>query len=243
MQRLTLALMLIFSAPAILISTELSRECVSGGTLVAPDGRPLRGATFFVDLYGVPDMRDNEAKYREYFRSIFDAHDLNCVRIGPWMGVWQYDINGNEQHRAEYLYAIDTVVDWCEQSGVYAIVNLHTQHNTEVDLEKAKAFWSVIAPRYKDRSHVIYEPSNEPEPESSLKHMPAIHAHVKSLDPATHQIMYSHVAATQLKVDELHAATMDVDFTNASIGFHCYDNVLMNTIQWDLDEYRPSLLS
>ncbi len=212
---------------------ELPRVSIQDETLVAADGRPLRGATFFVDFYGVADMREHEAKYHDYFRSIFEQHDLNCLRIAPWMGVWQYDLAGNETHRSEYLYVFDKVVDWCEESGLYAIVNLHTQYKTSVELDKAKAFWSVVAPRYKDRSHVIYELSNEPEPESSLKHMPAIFSHVKSLAPDTHQILYSHVAATQLKVDDLRRDTTDVDFTNASIGFHCYDNDLLNTTQWD----------
>ncbi len=233
MYKFLLPVLLFLNLVICVSADELPRVKVADGTLVAPDGRPLRGASFFMDLYGVEDMRENEEKYREYFQSIFEPHDLNCVRIGAWMGDWKYDIAGDEKHRTEYLYVIDKAVDWCEDSGVYAIVNLHIRYKTTVELQKAKAFWSVIAPRYKDRKHVIYELTNEPEPKSSLQHTPAIYAHVKSLAPQTHQILYSHVAATQLKVDELKSATKDVDFTNASVGFHCYDNVLMNTIQWD----------
>ena len=213
---------------------EPARVRVADGTLVSSDGKVLRGTTFFVDMYGVPDMRENETKYHEYFNSVFKKHpDLNCVRVGPWMGDWKYDVAGNEQHREEYLYAIDTLVDWCAENGVYAIVNLHIQYNTKVDSEKAKAFWSLIAPRYKDRTHVVYELLNEPEPKTSLAVSNQIYQHVKSLAPETHQILFSHVAATQLTIDGLAKATEGVDFKNASIGFHCYDNVLLNTKQWD----------
>jgi hypothetical protein len=212
---------------------EPTRVKVTNGTLTTPDGDPLRGATFFVDLGGVSDMRENEAKYHQYFKSIFQDHKLNCVRICPWMGVWKYDLAGNEQHRRDYLYAIDRVVKWSAGSGVYAVVNLHTQYNTKVDLTKAKAFWSVLAPRYKDSTHVIYDLTNEPEPTSSLAVVAELHKFVKSQAPDAHQILFSHVAATQLKPDELKTVTSGVDFSNASIGFHCYDNVLLNTVQWD----------
>ena len=213
---------------------EPSRVKVADGTLVSADSNALRGTTFFVDLYGVPDMREHEAKYHDYFNSIFKEHpELNCVRIGPWMGNWKYDLAGNEQHRTEYLYVIDKLVDWCAENDVYAIVNLHIQYKTTVDLEKAKGFWSLIAPRYKDRTHVVYELLNEPEPKSSLALSNQIYQHVKSLAPKTHQILFSHVAATQLTIEGLAEATEGVDFKNASIGFHCYDNVLLNTKQWD----------
>ena len=68
---------------------EPARVRVADGTLVSSDGKVLRGTTFFVDMYGVPDLRENETKYHEYFNSVFKKHpDLNCVRVGPWMGVW-----------------------------------------------------------------------------------------------------------------------------------------------------------
>ena len=213
---------------------EPARVKVTDGTLVSADGKVLRGATFFVDLYGVPDMREQETQYHEYFNSIFKTHPaLNCVRISPWMGKWKYDVAGNEQHRKDYLYAIDTLVDWCAENGIYAIVNLHIEYNTNVELEKANAFWSLIAPRYKDRTHVVYELLNEPEPKTSLAVSTQIYQHVKSLAPKTHQIVFSHVAATQLTIEALAKATKGIDFQNASIGFHCYDSVLLNTKQWD----------
>ena len=55
---------LLFLNLAICVSAdELPRVKIADGTLVAPDGRPLRGAALFVDIYGVPDMRENEEKY------------------------------------------------------------------------------------------------------------------------------------------------------------------------------------
>lgn len=202
-------------------------------TLVTPDGERLRGTTFFVDLWDVPDMRANEDEYRAYFESIFDEYGLNCVRICPWIGKWQYDLAGNEHHRTEYLSMIDTVVEWCRRSGVYAIVNLHIEYNTPVELEKAKAAWNVLAPRYKDQPHVIYELVNEPEPESSLAVMSELYQHVRGIAPETHLILFSHVAATQYEEGAFEAACEGIDFGNASVGFHCYDSVLSSTKQWD----------
>lgn len=217
------------------------RVTVQGQTLCTSDGEPLRGTTFFVDLWDVPDMRANEAKYRAYFESIFEEYNLNCVRICPWIGRWQYDLAGNEHHRTEYLYMIDTVVRWCAENNVYAIVNLHIEYNTPVEIAKAKAAWDVLAPRYKDQAHVVYELVNEPEPKSSLTVMSELHEHVRAIAPNTHLILFSHVAATQFSEESIEAAFAGIDFANASVGFHCYDSVLASTQQWDRsDELRAA---
>ena len=209
------------------------RVVIREGTLYAASGEMLRGTTFFLDVYDVADMRKNEAEYKEYFASIFDQSGLNCVRICPWFGRWQYDIATNEHHQAEYLYVLDKVVKWCAENGAYAIVNLHIEYNTPVDVAKAKAAWNVLGPRYRDQPHVIYELVNEPEPASSLAGMSDLFRHVRRIAPETHLILFSHVAATQLTEEKLRIASEGIDYTNASVGFHCYDSVLQSTVQWD----------
>ncbi len=94
-------------------------------------------------------MRENEKLYHEYFLSIFAERELNCVRLCPWIGKWEYDIVGNEHHRSELLWALDKYVEWSAEAGIYAIVNFHIQWMTVVDAAKAKAAWDILAPRYR----------------------------------------------------------------------------------------------
>ncbi len=116
------------------LNAELPRVVVADGTLKTPDGQTLRGAPFFMDVYGVTDMRENETLYHNYFQHVCKRPEVNCIRINPWIGRWQFDIVNNEHHRTELLHMLDTVVDWCGRYDIYAIVNLHIEYSTPVDL-------------------------------------------------------------------------------------------------------------
>jgi len=68
---------------------------------------------------------------------------------------------GIERYAAEY---VDPIVNHCAEQGVYVIVDHHLIEGYQTDAvdRKMRAFWNVMAPRYADRSHVIYEIFNEP---------------------------------------------------------------------------------
>lgn len=61
---------------------------------------------------------------------------------------------------------LDGAVERCRRNGVYCIVDYHRhrQNNwTDPDLdEEVRLFWDTVAPRYADRSHVLYEMFKEP---------------------------------------------------------------------------------
>lgn len=69
---------------------------------------------------------------------------------------------------------LDPVIQRCGKRGVYAIVDFHRDFpgihwgdveddtvNTDLRAE-AQLFWDVVAPRYADKSHVLFEVYNEP---------------------------------------------------------------------------------
>ncbi|GAB3040588.1 hypothetical protein GCM10025298_32510 [Natronobiforma cellulositropha] len=82
-----------------------------------------------------------------------------------------------EAELLEYLEThLDPVIEQCRQRGVYAIVDFH-RHWTGGDgwtgdwddpqyqdalFEEVDMFWDIVAPRYADQSHVLYEVYNEP---------------------------------------------------------------------------------
>jgi len=166
-----------------------------------------------------------------------------------------------EGHKTDILYLIDKVVQWAEEDGIYAIVNLHTRFGTTTELNRMKDFWEVMAPRYKDKTHVVYELTNEPKTQfwtdtdfgdrgdretndSNLlidAVMADLYTYVRGLAPETHLILWSPNNPSALTVDRINAASDGIDYSNASVGFHIYEYTLGKAQQWDLaQEYRDA---
>ena len=55
-----------------------------------------------------------------------------------------------------------TVVDYCAEKEVYAVIDWHGLVNTYDLVDQTSAFWQYMAPRFANDSHVIFELFNEP---------------------------------------------------------------------------------
>ena len=55
-----------------------------------------------------------------------------------------------------------TVVDYCAEKEVYVSIEWHYCANTYDHVASTSEFWTYMAPRFKDDTHVIYELFNEP---------------------------------------------------------------------------------
>lgn len=53
-------------------------------------------------------------------------------------------------------------VDYATSKGLYAIIDLHYVHDTYPNDADVKAFWTKVAPLFKDYPNVLFEPYNEP---------------------------------------------------------------------------------
>jgi len=249
--------------------------------VVTDSGQPLRGAPFFLDLFSIFEtdtrggvvggMQANEDLYREYFGRVVRDYNMNAVRISPWIGVWetmQVEDQFYESHQSEFIYMVDTVVDWAEEEGIYAIVNLHTRFGTDATLERMIDFWDIFAPRYKDKTHVIYELTNEPktqywtdenivqrrinindpslvenyDPNTLIQtSMAPLCNHVRGIAPDTHLILWSPNNPSSLPLEDIQNNSDSIDYSNASVGFHIYEFTLDKKAQWDIaDSYREN---
>ena len=249
--------------------------------VVSDTGQPLRGAPFFLDLFSIFEtqtngnvvggMQANEALYRQYFSEMVTEYNINTVRIAPWLGVWetmQVEDQYYDSHKSEFVYMVDTVVDWAEEEGIYAIVNLHTRFGTDADLQRMKDFWDVFAPRYKDKTHVIYELTNEPKTQFWTEDnivqrrinindpdliedydsntliqtsMAPLYQHVRAIAPDTHLILWSPNNPSSLPLQDIIDSSTGIDYSNASVGFHIYEFTLDKKSQWDIaDTYRDN---
>ena len=224
-------------------------------TVVTDDGQLIRAAPYFFDAFSVFDILNDEAGQRAYFDTVVKDYKLNCVRLSPWMGtigsdgLLQNDFgrpNDVYGHKANFLRLMDRVVDWAEQEDIYVVINYHSQYGTSVVPARVKAFWDVVAPRYKNRTHVVYEILNEPDVKTAKQHMNALYKHVRAMAPNTHIICWSlaepnqkertspqedglgsDIYGTEFDLADLNAATdirNDAKGANAkaSFGFHSY---------------------
>jgi lysophospholipase L1-like esterase len=91
--------------------------------------------------------------------------DFNTVRVPCYPD--GADINYGVYGLTNYLtWFVDPIVRWCERNGKYCIIDWHSTGTTwdSAPIDTAlKAFWDVVAARYKDLPHVIYEMYNEPD--------------------------------------------------------------------------------
>jgi fibronectin type 3 domain-containing protein len=55
-----------------------------------------------------------------------------------------------------------TVVDYCKTKGLYAIIDWHYVDNTYSHVASTNQFWTYMAPKFANDSHVIFELFNEP---------------------------------------------------------------------------------
>ena len=106
-----------------------------------------------------------------------DANDTNGDSPGWYTNViripvfppdghdWPYEFDPNDLNNPDNndLYdLLRTVVDYCGEKDVYAVIDWHGIDNTYDLLGQTSAFWQYMALRFADDDHVIFELFNEP---------------------------------------------------------------------------------
>ncbi len=74
-------------------------------------------------------------------------------------GSWPHPFNPDSNDLYDLLR---TFVDYCGQKEVYVSIEWHYCANTYDHIASTSEFWTYMAPRFKDDTHVIYELFNEP---------------------------------------------------------------------------------
>ena len=154
-------------------------------------------------------------------REISTKYHHNSVRLC----LYDYKPPGTEDGVTDmlsddYKELTDTIIQWAEEDGIYVILNYHTNFHITFNLDKTKQFWDYYGPRYQDMTHVLYEVTNEPLVNNNAD-VVAAYDHVRALAPDTHIINWSFAGSQDLlSVSQFQA--LDIDYTNASIGYHAY---------------------
>lgn len=230
-----------------------------GRSVRAGDGTLLRGGAAWVYQYGRQTGVTDYINDPDYWKAMQDS-GLNAVRLiafDPWQrshgnpaeypsGYEHADLDDPEDVAA-LLQDIDTVVDMASRRGMYVLLNYHDTGGYRDPDRKAEGsysptmryitrFWSLVAPRYANRTHVFYELANEPVkwyPEGykdeHLRDFNVLYDLVRMAAPKTHVVLlsFANTHSYNPNVSMLTVARrtkgLGVDFENASVGFHAYN--------------------
>ena len=221
--------------------SERGRVQIVNNNLVAENGSPIRGEAMFM-LLSAGDYTLSELYDLEHWRSLRDDFNLNTIRLylyrppqnwpgGPGENCFPpngscFSLDHPINSPDTVLDVIDDVVDIAASLGMYLILDYHPVggHNSS----DAAQWWAQIAPRYKDRTHVIYELANEPVAWNAsnygaddIQFEEDLYTQIRSLAPETHIILWSFANGGGPMLQIVNSGT-DVSYENASVAFHPY---------------------
>ena len=210
------------------------RPVVQGDTLVADNGRLLRGSRWALDVNATipPSFRYDTLKntgmntLHVYAESFAEAR---CRGLAAG-------------HRASLL---DQMVNTADSKGIYLVITIGNgsslngngdpncnSANGAFDEVYATAFWNFYASRYKDRTHVVYEIQNEPyydgvnshpSPSSVRSFEQTMYNLIRSQAPQTPILLYSYAVfniGSEI-VSDLNTLS-GIDWSKAAVAFHGY---------------------
>jgi aryl-phospho-beta-D-glucosidase BglC (GH1 family) len=200
-------------------TAQRGRVVVQNGTVVADNGVLLRGDHVA--------MREGGQWSEADLRTMRDTHRFNAVRAVCYR--LPINITGYTPHPSaswtpqQFFPYLDSIVARTKRLGMYVIIDYHTVNG--LNLTENLAWWSVIAPRYKDDTHVIYEAANEPGPANGASQL-TMYNNIRSHAPNTHIILWSFGIGfnNYSGFDEFNTVytTTGISYDNASVAFHSY---------------------
>jgi len=91
--------------------------------------------------------------------------NITILRVPLLVGPGRCWVVGNINVNASYLAAADSVLKWCRENKIYVLFDgWHEggQGNTSGDWSSTVAAWRILADRYKNEDHILWEIFNEP---------------------------------------------------------------------------------
>lgn len=199
-------------APA---SLDRGRVQVRDGNLLTDKGTRLRGAMLGIDV--APDA----ALDQPLFDELAQGAGLNAFHV--YLENFA-DVTGVNAAQADQL------VELTSRAGMYLLIGIGGgRGNSSFDLAKIRSFWDFYAPRYAERTHVIYEIQNQPERTcdapllaETLEMERETYGRIHAVAPRSHVAFFSfHAIPTPDTLENaLDALTGVVDWSRASVAFH-----------------------
>ncbi len=149
---------------------------VSGAQLVDSKNRPvqLKGVSTH-GLSWFPQYVNKKA-----FQTLRDRWGAQVIRLAMYTAEYNGYCTGSAQNQKDLKAIIDKAVSYCDELGIYVIIDWHilSDSNPNTYKKQAKAFFKSMAQKYQGHENVIYEICNEPNGNTSWKE---IQAYAKSV--------------------------------------------------------------
>ena len=212
------------SAPTI----RRGRPRVINHSIRTDTGQLMRGATMDIRKQSLPPC--NKQSVWDHYRSL----GLNVVRLGV-----KTNHDGVGRALSQQLPYLDAAVECACQAHMY-IMPLVSVNPGTYNLAQLTEFWTEVAQRYKDQTHVFYEITNEPVSGGGywgatahwttpkLTDLRGVYDIMRAGAPDTHICMFSscnlYPNPTSWKTvpEQLSALGSPIDWSNTSISFHHY---------------------
>lgn len=217
---------LLFLTISISINAQRSRVQIQDGTLVTDRGTLLHGAYISTDYLNYIPTEDEISAIKEL--------GLNCVHLYAECAA----VTESPGHN---YVAVDSIINMTERDSLYLVLTIgNCGDEGSFDSSFVNDFWKYYAPRYKDKTHVIYEIMNEPFAWSApydsrtLTMERQAYDTIRSYAPETHILFMSYAGANNADsaISDIKQLG-DVDWSKASIATHGY--------QISSEEFRPFL--
>ena len=210
------------------LADDPGRPKIVNNSLFAANGQKLRGDTLFI----TDTTRNNRG---DEFTLTAQAWSENAHLGFNVRRLWAS--GGTEPTDAAKLAKLDQCVDLAARARQYVIIVYGPSSTKPIGSVNHREFWDTIAPRYKNRTHVIYELANEPhepwpisdEETDALTGGIPMANRVRKLAPDTPIILFSLARTPRApwyyqKFQEGYQAKYGVGWSwaNALVGFHGY---------------------
>lgn len=205
----------VFLALSTNASATRGRVKVMNNTIVTDRGTLIRGGRVSLDIWDeTPSQADVD--------TMKNSRGLNAFHIYA-----EYPGSGKA---AGYNAAkVDKVVDLADQNDLYVILTIGSGGaNGSFNGAYVTAFWNFYAPRYKDKTFVVFEVCNEPQAWSApynnntLTMEKNAFAQIRGLAPDTHIMMMSYSQVNNWTQAANECANLGITWDNASVAFHTY---------------------
>jgi len=207
-----LGVLLVFSSDAF---ATRGRPKIANNTIVTDTGSLIRGARVSLDIWDeTPTQADVD--------TIKNSRGLNAFHIYA-------EYPGSNKAAGYNSAKVDKVVDMADNSDLYVVLTIGSGGaNGSFTGSFVTAFWAFYAPRYKDKTHVIYEVCNEPQAWSAPYNSNTLameknaFTQIRGLAPDTHIMMMSYSQPNNWTQAASECAGLGITWDNASVAFHTY---------------------
>lgn len=170
-----------------------------------------------------------------YWRSTINSQNMAYWKAAHDLGLnaLRLDVKLSDAGRniSQQLPLIDKAVDLAQQNNMYIMI-LNSVQPGRYNLGELKTFWGVVAERYRNRTHVIYEMTNEPVAwwphdysAKAMNDLKSVYNIMRTRAPATHIVLFTFpnfIPDSGTSIVAKIAMMSGIDYTKTSVGFHHY---------------------